>query len=58
MQSTESSIEHAEVGMWNAPAAQSAHGIRVLPERRFIEVGSIYVEMSSSNEIKMKMDYR
>ena len=58
MQPTEASIEHAVVGSLVSPAAQSANGVRVLPERRFIEIGSIYVEMRRLNATKTKVDYQ
>lgn len=55
MQPAEASINYAEVCIWVTPATQSAHGIRVLPERRFMEVRCIYVEMRS---LKGKEDER
>jgi hypothetical protein len=52
MKPAEASIGHAEVGIRISPAAQSAHGIRVLPERGLIEVGSVYAAMRSRKASK------
>ena len=38
----EAPIRHLKVGIWVAPTSQPALRVRILPERRFIEVRRIY----------------
>jgi hypothetical protein len=45
----EAPVNDGEVVIRIAPASQSAHGIRVLPERGFIEVPCVYVEVRCLN---------
>ena len=55
-QGVEAAIRHSEVGIWVAPTSQPALRVNVLPERRVIKVGCIYLAIRIINARKKKID--
>ena len=52
----EAAIRHGEVGIRVAPTSQPALRVKVLPERRVMEIGCIYLAIRVINARKRKVD--